>query len=482
MCHDSDFLDGKISRVPYGLSKAGPCGFWKNHPRCAPVFFQKALHNPVHGCNGRKKTGTLAPRAGLCLIKNSVYMKISISPEMKSRLQNAAANGSMVAEDILSELGKNCDASEIIRGSYNYFATKRIKANYTTFHKIRIIFTACGKNLEHDSFPDKGNPSAPWFSENRTDLDPSTFVGLFKNLPEYDSEEMKYFISAITLDSRVTIKILSGMKDFYEAYCEDNYTITTDNDVSTLHSSCMRTEEKARNAADFYRNFAGAKILVAKDKDSNILGRAIIWERLTWHQDGKEVKDVSLMDRIYTSHTFIIDMMKEAAWKAGIIFRKKYNDFSHKREVIALNPIAELDEDDEAYANLVLDVPVCQWHKRGVPYLDTFSYLALNGEDLQLSNYYTDNQIADCQSTSGYATRTSHVCPLCNLLHDDSEDKFCQWCVPKIYTYTIFGRILNGRTIIYKRDPYPSTLFKRGKPIPQFRRYLQIERLFNNDQ
>lgn len=69
MCHDSDFLDGKISCVPCGLSKARPCGFWKNHPRCAPVFFQKALHNPVHGCNGRKKTGTLAPRAGLCLIK-----------------------------------------------------------------------------------------------------------------------------------------------------------------------------------------------------------------------------------------------------------------------------------------------------------------------------------------------------------------------------------------------------------------------------
>ncbi len=141
-------------------------------------------------------------------------MKISISPEMKSRLQNAAANGSVVAEDILSELGKNRDASEIIRGTYNYFTTKRIKANHDSFHKIRIMFTACAKNIEHENFPDKGNPSAPWFKENRTDIDPSTFVGLFRNLPEYDSEEIKYFISAITLDSRVTIRIYSGMKDF----------------------------------------------------------------------------------------------------------------------------------------------------------------------------------------------------------------------------------------------------------------------------
>ena len=83
-------------------------------------------------------------------------MKISISPEMKSRLQNAAANGSVVAEDILVELGKNRDASETIRGTYNYFTTKRIGANHDSYHKIRIMFTACAKNLEHENFPDKG--------------------------------------------------------------------------------------------------------------------------------------------------------------------------------------------------------------------------------------------------------------------------------------------------------------------------------------
>ena len=75
------------------------------------------------------------------------------------------------------------------------------------------------------------------------------------------------------------------------------------------------------------------------------------------------------MDRIYTSHTFIIDMMRDAAKKAGITFRKKYNDFSHQREVVALNPIAELEEDDRDPADLVLDVPVGQRHKRGFPIL-----------------------------------------------------------------------------------------------------------------
>lgn len=52
----------------------------------------------------------------------------------------------------------------------------------------------------------------------------------------------------------------------------------------------------------------------------------------------------------------------------------------------------------------------------------------------------------------------------------------------EIYTETIFGRVLNGHPVPYKGEQYPSSLFKRGKPIPQLKRYLQIERLFNNDR
>ena len=110
-------------------------------------------------------------------------MKISISPEMKSRLQNAAANGSVVAEDILVELGKNRDASETIRGTYNYFTTKRIRANHDSYHKIRIMFTACAKNLEHENFPDKGNPSAPWFKKTARTSTPRHLWGCSRTFP-----------------------------------------------------------------------------------------------------------------------------------------------------------------------------------------------------------------------------------------------------------------------------------------------------------
>lgn len=204
-------------------------------------------------------------------------MRLYASNELKSRLTHAAANGSVIAADILSELKKNRPAQEIIRGSYNFLSTKRKWTDCGSFRKIRIVFTAFNKDPEHPNFPDRNNPQAPWFPENRTDLEPSTFIEQFKNLREYTSCEINYFRSAITLDSKVSVRLYTRMNDFLDAYLESNYSSITDGDTSTLHNSCMRYEDKARNAADFYANFAGAGILVARDEGNNVLGRAVVW-------------------------------------------------------------------------------------------------------------------------------------------------------------------------------------------------------------
>lgn len=108
-------------------------------------------------------------------------MKLNASNELKSRLTHAAANGSVIAADILTEMKRNTDVSEIIRGGYNFFSTKRKRTGGASYQKIRIVFTTCNKNLNNKNFPDRNNPQAPWFPENRTDIDPSTFVGLFRN-------------------------------------------------------------------------------------------------------------------------------------------------------------------------------------------------------------------------------------------------------------------------------------------------------------
>ena len=258
-------------------------------------------------------------------------MKLNVSNELKSRLMHAAENGSVIAKDILLEVKKNVPVEEIIRGTYNCFSTKRKRTEAGTFKKIRIVFTACSKDLAHPSFPDRNNPQAPWFPENRTVLEPSTFVELFKNLPKYSPDEINYFCSALSLDSKVTVRLHESMNDFMEAYLESNYSPIADSDTSSLHSSCMRYEDKARNAADFYTNFAGAKILVARDESNNILGRAVVWNEVTLWKSINTPIAASLLDRIYFSHAFVAELIRKQAQEAGILLRRTYNGF-HRTE------------------------------------------------------------------------------------------------------------------------------------------------------
>lgn len=53
-----------------------------------------------------------------------------------------------------------------------------------------------------------------------------------------------------------------------------------------------------------------------------------------------------------------------------------------------------------------------------------------------------------------------------------------QDCQDMFYISTVFGKVLKGTSVEYKGKKYPSFLFKKGRPVPEFRRYLQIEKLF----
>ena len=93
------------------------------------------------------------------------------------------------------------------------------------FKKIRIVFNACSKDSAHPKFPDRNKLQAPGFPENRRVPELFTFVfELFKNLPKYSPDEINYFCSALSLDSKVTVRLHESMNDFMEAYLESNYS------------------------------------------------------------------------------------------------------------------------------------------------------------------------------------------------------------------------------------------------------------------
>lgn len=411
-------------------------------------------------------------------------MKTVVSEELRSRLRNAAANGSMIASDILSELKQGKEHPETIRGNADYFSTKRVKGTSDDIARMKIMFTVCLKDVANEHFPDRGNPQAPWFRENRTDIEPSTFVKYFKNLPEYDDREMKFFTSAICVEGKVSVKLHQGMNDFIEAYDESNYIPYAQPGESPLHRSCMRNEDTVGNLADFYHNFAGAKIIVARDQAGCVLGRAVVWGNVLYKDELGRENTVSVLDRIYYSHDFVIDKIRKYAENTGIKLRKTFNTSSSQQSFTALNrcECLGLEKGDEIEnLSLRVHVPASKWHKEGAPYLDTFCYLTVKPDmDFELSNAQSPTIIAKLNGTNGYAGAYNKLCPFCGMVHNGSSWDICKTCKQKFYTDTAFGEVIQCKTILYRGEKYPSALFTKNRsPKPPLAIYLKIQKLFD---
>lgn len=256
-------------------------------------------------------------------------MKPIISIELKKRLEKASQNGSVIARDILKELRGCNDVKKIIRKTVNYFDTIRVVGNCSEYKSLRIDITCCTKDISNEHFPDKGNPQAPYFKENREKVALSTFVEYFCNLRQYTDEELTYFNSAMRSNQKVTVKVYDKMSDFERAYMGINYSPYADSNTSNLHGSCMRYEDTARNAADFYKNFAGARIIIATDEDNNILGRAILWDKADF-VEGAIHGVHSFLDRIYFCFDFVKVMIVNYATLLEITARKQKNTYEHK--------------------------------------------------------------------------------------------------------------------------------------------------------
>lgn len=397
-------------------------------------------------------------------------MKAIVSNELKKRLECASKNGSVIATDILRELKK--DKNEIFGDkNVDYFDSVRIVNSRTDYKGLKIYVSVCTKDLNNPNFPDRGNPQAPYFRENRERINLGTFLNLFKTLSHssYSTEECSYFESAMCVCDVVKYRLCSKMEDFERAYNMNNYYPFGQNE-SPLHSSCMRYEDTARNAADFYVNFAGAKILVAEDSQGQILGRAIVWDKV----DIANVvcESLSLLDRIYFNFDFIRQgLLTYAKDVLKINLRKTHNSVGTTQNFTACN-----FEDSGDYTwRAVVRVPKVQWHKKGAPYLDTFPFLNKTDDGFVLANYQTCNTIAQLNYTGGYGSLYHYICPVCGEL--TSGGTFCEKCSNELIERTNLGTYFKCKMRTYKGKKYPEKLFTGKKPSVHFLNWIGIKKI-----
>lgn len=421
--------------------------------------------------------------------------KLVINEKLLSRIKYASMNGSVVATCLLDTIKRNSNKNiheSVGNKTANYFdsvLTKSTELSEVISYAIGITY--CSKDVNNPNFPDKGNPQAPYFKENRTRISPVEFAKLFKDVEDqnFSDEDYQYFHFALLLCSRVRLILSNKMQDIEYAYSDVNYVSKIEKTYTTLHNSCMRRTDRdiPRNVADFYANVTGSYILMALDEENNVLARAIVWKDVLI--DGY-LDNSSFIDRVYFSYYFLSKMMINYASANNIDFCKMRNDYNSCKSFRSLRDRTLVKEDGmirevkkgESYDFVCKKfIPQYKWHKKGAPYCDTMCcvYYDENWRNLVITNTLTSYKcLVECRSTNGYGVRGDYsMCPKCGKVHSDGE-RLCSECKDEMIVKTPLGNVLKGIVRKYKDNYYPSELLtKSGLPKEPLAVWLAIQKM-----
>jgi hypothetical protein len=369
--------------------------------------------------------------------------KLVYSEDFKLRFNNAAKNGSKVCAAIMKAINTPDNVKAGVR--FNYLTTKRVRhGSNENFVKKSVVVTMCNKDFSNENNPEHGSPVGMWRPENRVSLSLTDLVGAFKSLDgnTFTSDDYKYASSILCVDEPLKVAVYSKMQDIERGYLGTNYVEVYSGD-GTLQNSCMRGEDTARVAADFYANFAGARIILATGTvTGRVYGRAMLWPHIEMENNEGELVEGQFLERVYYAHDAIMDMIRSYAKSIGVRFRKYRNTYCDKDSFV------DMTNDEVITARVCIKVPAKKWHKEGSPYVDTFSYLYyVDGGFVLANNSWAFNMpfVADLATTGTVAYHNGNICPVCGKVHTTGNE-ICSSCRSAYTKSTPVGRIWIGKT------------------------------------
>jgi len=190
----------------------------------------------------------------------------------------------------------------------------------------------------------------------------------------FNQSKIKNIINGVNaiLNNDLKLELLTGIDNVLMAYDGNNYCSEGQSN-SSLNNSCMR-HSSCQSYLRFYNNY-DVDILVLKNNDGVIYGRALVWNEVQGYNNEK----LTLMDRIYTCNEKYESLFIEYAKKHNIAYKAKQS-YSYKQSVV-------IDECSVAIDLYIDSKNGCFESDNGCPYLDTFTYCDDNGT---LSNYDVD--------------------------------------------------------------------------------------------
>lgn len=198
------------------------------------------------------------------------------------------------------------------------------------------------------------------------DKDIEDFVNYYKTEIDIKNNKMSEF------------KIIKG-NQIKKYYLLDNYS---EENEGTLQKSCMAMDRCQKFLNIYTENENKISLLIQLDKETNkIKGRALIWKI--------DSPNITLMDRIYTTHDSDVNLFKEYANKNGWYYKLKQNtDFNN----------IKIENDKDFINNVILKVKLDKFKFDYYPYLDTIPYLTSDGT---LTNNENTKSIGFLRDTDG---------------------------------------------------------------------------------
>ena len=209
----------------------------------------------------------------------------------------------------------------------------------------------------------------------------------------------------------------------------------------SISHSCMRGK------GEFYRESLDPqpdiRIAFLVNAEGELIGRAILWERLYVHDGDLPCKTIKFMDRIYYANGRVLKAFKRWAVLNGYWYKAEQDHFPYTPFV---------SPDGETYhLKVVYELPEPINVGEYVPYMDTLCFTVVqdnyfrfltNDEDYVMSNYEAPVVLNDTCGRWGYCGMT---CPYCGYLYNEEDlyyvegydESVCEACLEEYFIWSV---------------------------------------------
>lgn len=230
--------------------------------------------------------------------------------------------------------------------------------------KNNLLTFTYSKDIPKDKFLyTKWDGNISKIVKSRNEIKIGKFVRRLMDVNDTDLENFVNKLKANLLVNEFEFEIVS--LDVIEKYYKSRYY---NSNGGSLNNSCML--DKPSEYFDLYTSNKNCEMLILKSGNS-IVGRALLWrvESLISKEyedlPRLELTDVYMLDRVYSTQDYLVDVFLNYAKKNDWV-TKKYNNRSSNKFIVYRN---------NSYYDADMVIKLDKFRFRKYPYLDTFSRL-----------------------------------------------------------------------------------------------------------